>query len=147
MKKFSALQKQKTGSKVYGDTNYVDNVLRYYDGDTSSVSSGKTKNKYTLPSVSDMAKAKEDAQKTYSELDEKQYQNRVNWINDYITESQNKLDNIDSLIAISQSKQSAYSETSSKLLTVLLLFLSPNSLRIQKRLANGEKKKCLKSAT
>ncbi|QNR65535.1 C40 family peptidase [Paenibacillus peoriae] len=114
MKKFSALQKQKTGSKVYGDTNYVDNVLRYYDGDTSSVSSGKTKNKYTLPSVSDMAKAKEDAQKTYSELDEKQYQNRVNWINDYITESQNKLDNIDSLIAISQSKQSAYSETSSK---------------------------------
>ncbi|MDY8023377.1 NlpC/P60 family protein [Paenibacillus polymyxa] len=114
MKKFSALQKQKTGSKVYGDTNYVDNVLRYYDGDASSVSSGKTKNKYTLPSASDLAKAQEDAQKTYSELDEKQYQNRVNWINDYITESQNKLDNIDSLIAISQSKQSAYSETSSK---------------------------------
>ncbi|MBE7897183.1 transglycosylase SLT domain-containing protein [Paenibacillus polymyxa] len=114
MKKFSAMQKQKTGSKVYGDTNYVGNVLRYYDGDSSSVFSGKSKNKYSLPSASDMAKAKEDAQKTYSELDEKQYQNRVNWINDYITESQNKLDNIDNLIAISQSKQSMYSETSSK---------------------------------
>lgn len=30
MREFSAYQKQKNGYKVYGDPNYIDNVLRYY---------------------------------------------------------------------------------------------------------------------
>lgn len=30
MREFSAYQKKKNGYRIYGDPNYIDNVLRYY---------------------------------------------------------------------------------------------------------------------
>ncbi|KAF6620431.1 C40 family peptidase [Paenibacillus sp. EKM102P] len=112
MKKFSAKQKQKTGSKVYGDVNYVGNVLRYYDGDTSSVSGGKSKNKYTLPSASDLAKAQEDARKNRTTTYDNIYKARVDYIENYVTMSQNKLDALDADIAKSQGRQAKYDQVS-----------------------------------
>ncbi|MEC4565331.1 NlpC/P60 family protein [Paenibacillus sp. CMAA1739] len=112
MKKFSAKQKQKTGSKVYGDVNYVGNVLRYYDGDTPSVSGGKSKNKYTLPSASDLAKAQEDARKNRTTTYDNIYKTRVDYIENYVTMSQNKLDALDADIAKSQGRQAKYDQVS-----------------------------------
>ncbi|MGG1650415.1 phage tail tape measure protein [Paenibacillus sp. NRS-1775] len=112
MKKFSTLQKQKTGSKVYGDTNYVGNVLRYYDGDTSSVSGGKSKNKYTLPSASDMDKAQADARVERTGTYDSIYKARIDYIDNYVTISQNKLDSLDAEIAKSQGRQAKYDQVS-----------------------------------
>ncbi|MDR6779333.1 TP901 family phage tail tape measure protein [Paenibacillus peoriae] len=112
MKKFSAMQKSKTGSKVYGDVNYVGNVLRYYDGDTSSVSGGKTKNKYTLPSASDMDKAQADAREQRTTTYDNIYKARIDYIDNYVTISQNKLDALDADIAKSQGRQAKYDQVS-----------------------------------
>ncbi|KAF6626939.1 C40 family peptidase [Paenibacillus sp. EKM208P] len=112
MKKFSAMQKQKTGSKVYGDVNYVGNVLRYYDGDTSSVSGGKSKNKYTLPSQSDLDKAQADARGQRTTKYDNIYKARIDYIDNYVTMSQNKLDALDADIAKSQGRQAKYDQVS-----------------------------------
>ncbi|MGV6936023.1 phage tail tape measure protein [Paenibacillus sp. CMM36] len=112
MKKFSAMQKSKTGSKVYGDVNYVGNVLRYYDGDTSSVSGGKSKNKYTLPSASDMDKAQADAREQRTTTYDNIYKARIDYIDNYVTISQNKLDSLDAEIAKSQGRQAKYDQVS-----------------------------------
>ncbi|MET3209900.1 UNVERIFIED_CONTAM: cell wall-associated NlpC family hydrolase [Paenibacillus sp. PvR008] len=112
MKKFSAMQKNKLGSKIYGDVNYVGNVLRYYNGDTSSVTGGKSKNKYTLPSASDMDKAQEDARKNRTTAYDNIYKARVDYIENYVTMSQNKLDALDVDIAKSQGRQAKYDQVS-----------------------------------
>ena len=112
MKKFSALQKSKTGSKVYGDVNYVGNVLRYYDGDTSSVSGGKSKNKYTLPSASDMDKAQADAREQRTTTYDNIYKARIDYIDNYVTIGQNKIDALDAEIAKSQGRQAKYDQVS-----------------------------------
>ncbi|MFB5759113.1 phage tail tape measure protein [Paenibacillus medicaginis] len=109
MQKFSNLQKKKTGSSVYGDPNYVDNVKSYYP---SANSSGDSKVKYTLPSQSEMEETQNNARKERSDTYDEIYQRKIAVVENYVTGSKQKIENLDNLIAKSQGAQSRFDDVS-----------------------------------
>ncbi|MBX4147499.1 transglycosylase SLT domain-containing protein [Paenibacillus lautus] len=80
---------------------------------TPSVSTGgSAKNKITLPSQSELDEAKNNAINTVSTLESTIYSKTIDFINDVVLESNNKIEKFESSISKSENKQSKYSETS-----------------------------------
>ena len=80
---------------------------------TPSVSTGgSAKNKITLPSQSELDAAKNNAINTVSSLESTIYSKTIDFINDVVLESNNKIEKFESSISRSENKQSKYSETS-----------------------------------
>lgn len=75
-------------------------------------SSGSAKNKITLPSQSELDEAKNNAINTVSQLENTIYNKTIDFINDVVLESNNKLEKFENNISKSETKQSKYSETS-----------------------------------
>ncbi|MBT2759836.1 transglycosylase SLT domain-containing protein [Paenibacillus sp. ISL-20] len=75
-------------------------------------SSSTAKNKITLPSKSELEEAKNNAINTVSTLESTIYNKVIDFINDVVVESNNKIEKFENSINRSENKQSKYSETS-----------------------------------
>lgn len=121
MQGFSNYQKNKHGYRIYGDPDYVNHVLRYYDNATttaSTPSSSSAKSKTTVevdkPSQKDLDSQRESAIQEQLEIDRQIYENRLKVIDGYTARYQAQLDEQDAALAKSTREQSKHSQTSEK---------------------------------
>lgn len=122
MQGFSNHQKNKYGYRIYGDPDYVNHVLRYYDNATTtasaSPSSSSAKSKTTVevdkPSQKDLDSQRENAIQEQLEIDRQIYENRLKVIDGYTARYQAQLDKQDAALAKSTREQSKHSQTSEK---------------------------------
>lgn len=122
MQGFSNYQKNKHGYRIYGDPDYVNHVLRYYDNasTTASVSapSSSSKSKTTVevdkPSQKDLDTQRENAIQEQLEIDQQIYENRLKVIDGYTARYQAQLDEQDASLAKSTREQSKHNQTSEK---------------------------------
>lgn len=104
--------------------NYAGKVLSAYNGysgssavpvSTANISSNDSvKNSVKGPSVSDKANAVDNAKQSVNSIDSNIYELTVDYIQDFVTQSENRIDRLGSLISQSQGKQSNFSEGSAE---------------------------------
>ena len=121
MQGFSNYQKNKHGYRIYGDPDYVNHVLRYYDNATTTASaspSSSSKSKTTVevdkPSQKDLDGQRESAIQEQLEIDQQIYENRLKVIDGYTARYQAQLDEQDAALAKSTREQSKHTQTSEK---------------------------------
>ena len=118
MQGFSNYQKNKHGYRIYGDPDYVNHVLRYYDNATTTASTTSTKStpktevSVSKPSQIDLDQEKQKAIQEQLEIDKEIYANRISVIESYSAEYEMELSKQDAALAKSERGQAKYNKNS-----------------------------------
>ncbi len=124
MQGFSNYQKNKNGYRIYGDPDYVNHVLRYYDNastttstpstNTSSSSSSKTKVTVDKPTQKELDAQRESAIQEQLAIDKQIYENRLKIIDGYTARYQGKIAEQDAVLSKSERTQEKYSQNTER---------------------------------